>query len=160
MKSKFQTIFENVVTRSRMGGFLRGDYVKIKRNALSHPSIKNAAKQIKDSLIELMKSDLKLRISNITPLRNSKSYDLGDGPSGFLATIHQELSTGLSHNHFTIPLDVLELVNSEYDDPKNLPDSQRKKHKLNQDKTGKNWTSDLEDDSYDKGKDWKNGKRV
>lgn len=159
MQSKFQTIFENIVTRPRMGGFLRGDYVKIKRNALSHPSIQNAANQIKESLKELMKSDLKLRISNITPLRNNKSYDLGDGPTGFLATIHQELATGLSHNHITLPLDVLELASSEYDDPSKLPDSQRKTHNLNQDKTGKGWTADVEDDSYDKGKDWKNGKR-
>lgn len=155
MISKFETLFESQIDRFRRGGFLRGDYVTLKKNACSHPDIKNASKEIKESVKELIKSDLNLRISNIIPIRARQSYDLGDGPTGFLATIYSEKAPGLSFGHVTVPLEVLELKTSYYDSAEvDVPDSFVRKSTVNHTNANKK-SAELADDSYDKGKDFR-----
>lgn len=155
MISKFKTLYENSVTRFSQGGFVRGDYVKLKKNAASHPAFKNAAQQIKDSIVELVKSEDCIRVSNIMPLRNTKDYDLGNGPSGFLVTIHLEINSGLSGGHITVPMEVLELDASYYDSAtRDVPAG--KVREANPNHTNRHpTTADLQDNSYDTGKDYR-----
>lgn len=165
MKSKFQTIYENYVGRNSKGGFLPGDFVKFKSNALSHPSIKAGTKDYIDTIQSLINSDLNLRLDSLTSYAATKSPDSSGTADQYMATIYSTLpgnSASSTDNLITVPLSVLEKVEDSHDESQmEIPKSIIGKRSSKSNHTGENKsTADIEDKSYDSGEDWRGGKRI
>jgi hypothetical protein len=110
---KYEVIFEETLSRFNMGGFLAGDYVKIKKGALSSEHAKKFTKQMQTMLESIIKSDVPLRISYI----KSASAEAMNGPVGapnvpgcIWADVVIEYAPGMWKDPMTLPLEMLEKV--------------------------------------------------
>lgn len=128
--SNFDTLFEAELERFQQGGFLVGDRVRFKKDALKHPYIASRAKSFQDIVVACMQPtfDLLLRIGAIKTIypSNSTVHGLGtQAPDGVFFDVYIEYAPGLYRNPMTVPLEVLELM----DDGINrgpVPDSVRR----------------------------------
>jgi hypothetical protein len=62
---EFERIHEETLYRYQQGGFLRGDYAKIKKDALKHESVKGLSEQMKCILQDAINKGTMLRVSYI-----------------------------------------------------------------------------------------------
>jgi hypothetical protein len=113
--SKFDLVLENELTRYQMGGFLVGDRIRFKKDALKHEYIANRAKSFQDLIASCMEPtfDLNLRIGALKSIYPSSATNFQSGyvnPDGVFADIYIEYAPGLYRNPTTVPLEVLELV--------------------------------------------------
>ena len=114
---KFEKLHEETLYRYQQGGFLRGDYVKIKKDALKNESIGQFSDQMKSILQDAIKNETTLRVSYIKSGR-TESYsgpvDAANIPSCTLwADCYVEHAPGMWHNVMTIPLSILEKIEVE-----------------------------------------------
>jgi hypothetical protein len=111
---KFEQIHEETLFRYQQGGFLRGDYAKINKNALTHESVKQFSDQLKNILQDAIKNETMFRVSYIKSGRSesfSGPVDAANIPSCELwADCYVEHAPGMWHNVITIPLSILEKV--------------------------------------------------
>lgn len=114
---KFEQIHEETLFRYQQGGFLRGDYAKIKKNALTHESVKQFSDQLKNILQDAIKNETMFRVSYIKSGQSesfSGPVDAANIPNKELwADCYVEHAPGMWHNVITIPLGVLEKVDVE-----------------------------------------------
>jgi hypothetical protein len=114
---KFEKLHEETLYRYQQGGFLRGDYVKIKKDALKNESIGQFSDQMKSIIQDAIKNETTLRVSYIKSGR-TESYsgpvDAANIPSCTLwADCYVEHAPGMWHNVMTIPLSILEKIEVE-----------------------------------------------
>lgn len=114
---KFERIHEQTLFRHQQGGFLGGDYVKIKKGALRHESVETFSDQLKDRIQDAIQNDTLLRVSYI---KSGKSeafngpVDASNIPSCELwADCYVEHAPGMWHNVMTLPVSVLEKIEVE-----------------------------------------------
>ena len=116
-KGKFEKLHEETLYRYQQGGFLRGDYVKIKQNALNNDLIKPLSEQMKGILQDAINNETVLRISYIKSGRSEAfngPVDAANIPACELwADCYVEHAPGMWHNVMTIPLSILEKVEIE-----------------------------------------------
>ena len=109
---KFERLHEETLYRYQQGGFLRGDYAKIKKDALKHELVESLSDQMKAILEDAIKNDTVLRVSYIKSGRSeafSGPVDAANIPSCELwADCYVEHAPGMWHNVMTIPLGILE----------------------------------------------------
>jgi hypothetical protein len=65
MKKRFLRLYESWLTRYNHGGFLQGDIVKFKSDALKHPFVKTQADDLVQNLKDLIDGGLTLRVTNV-----------------------------------------------------------------------------------------------
>jgi hypothetical protein len=65
MKKRFLKLYESWLTRYNHGGFLQGDIVKFKSNALKHDFIKTQASDLVKNIEDLIKDGRTLRVTNV-----------------------------------------------------------------------------------------------
>ncbi len=111
-RGKFEELHEETLFRFQQGGFLRGDYAKIKPDALKHELVKPLSEQMKGILQDAIKNETVLRVSYIKSGR-AESYsgpvDAANIPAGELwADCYVEHAPGMWHNIMTVPLSILE----------------------------------------------------
>jgi len=129
MNKRFIKIFESTISRYTNGGFLVGDIVKIKPDAIRHKSFESN-EEMKFQLKDLMSSDLNLRIVNI---KNKYPNVMGGsntdtiGRQEALVDIAQELAPGRYHKYITVPMDVLVEINPNVPNLAPIPDSVKRK---------------------------------
>jgi hypothetical protein len=135
MDTKFTVLFENLLERYQQGGFIIGDRVKFKKDALSLDFFKNKGQ----SFIDIVKAtmapgfDLNLRVGAIKSTRPTTTQNYRGGtesPDDQYADIYIEYAPGLYRNPMTVPIGALELQ----DDGINtgpVPDSLKRKSKIN-----------------------------
>lgn len=116
-KGKYERILEQTLYRYQQGGFLRGDYVRIKDNALNHPIVKQMSGPLKEIIENAKKSDTYYRVSYIKS-GHSEAFngpvDAANIPSETLwADIIHEYAPGMWKDPLTLPLEVLEKVEVE-----------------------------------------------
>lgn len=113
ISSKFKTLCENHISRFQSNGFLAGDYIRIKKNALNHPELKSKAENYIKLIQSMQTSDLNLKITALKTDRPSNSGIVGgaDSPSKFYADVITEINPGGWSNPVTLPIEVLELQN-------------------------------------------------
>lgn len=111
MSEKFQTIYENYMNRNSAGGFLPGDYVKIKEDALSDPSVKSGNEQYKEMLKSLIarQDSIRIKLSNINTTAPSRSHVPNTTPNFLTGDIGEEVGMGMVPNKITVPLCCLEV---------------------------------------------------
>lgn len=136
-KGKYEALTEATMVRYQSGGFLVGDQVKINKNALNHPKLKEKADHVKAKIKSLMDGDLNLKIAalkSIYPSAGDNAVGMGLGttssPDGLYADVVEEYAPGLFKNPVTLPIEVLEIVENGINYP-NIPDSMKRKGDVN-----------------------------
>jgi len=111
---KFELVYEQTLGRYQQGGFLTGDYVKIKADALKHKNLQDITEEFKELIKSLRKRDIPLRISFIKTRGGSGSSNgvVGgaDAPTDFFADVSVEHGPGMWDRPITLPIGVLSKV--------------------------------------------------
>lgn len=113
--SKFDVLLDEELERYQQGGFLIGDRVKFKKDALKHQYVSSRAQSFIDLIKACMEPtfDLNLRIGALKSIYPSSSTNFQAGnivPDGVFADIYIEYAPGLYRNPITIPVEVIEIV--------------------------------------------------
>ena len=135
METKFDVLFENLLERYQQGGFLIGDRVRFKKDALNSEFMKGKGQNFIDIVKSCMDPsfDLNLRVSAIKSVypTTTQNYRGGtESPDKIYADVIVEYAPGLYRTPMTVPIELLELQ----DDGINtgpVPDSVRRKNKIN-----------------------------
>lgn len=146
MNNSFSTLYENFVNRFAQGGFLNGDYVTIKPEALKCPEL---SKEHKELVKELLTNKTRVRIVNI----QAKNANLSALPNGTMAdynvVIAPEIHPGLNGGVVVLPMHCVELE-TEWSNSTQKPFDDKWNRKNNhQDNINKNLKFS---DMYDSGK--------
>lgn len=126
---KFEKICEETLYRYQQLGFLTGDYVKIKENALQDPIVKLMSDPMKAMLQTAIKNKTPLRVSYIKSGKSeamSGPVDASNIPSSVMwCDVVTEYAPGMWKDPMTLPVTVLEriLPNSEAEGYAQYPDS-------------------------------------
>ena len=132
IKKNFEHIWESVINRFQNGGFLQGDIVKIKSNAMSNPKVKEMSEQYQEMIKNALTTDLHLKLAALKSTRpnSTGNYAAGtDAPTDYFADIVIMHGLGGSwSNPITVPLEILERVDDGYNFPE-VPESLKRKSK-------------------------------
>lgn len=114
--TQFDVLFEKELERYQMGGFLVGDRVRFKKNALSLDYIKSKADSFQDIVKSCMDPsfDLNLRIGAIKSIYPTSATNFQSGhvaPDGMFVDIYIEYAPGLYRNPMTVPVEAIEVIN-------------------------------------------------
>ncbi len=114
---KFEKLHEETLYRHQQGGFLRGDYAKIKKGALKDERVAHFSEQLKSIIQDAIKNETTLRVSYIKSGRSeafSGPVDAANIPSCELwADCYEEYAPGMWNNIMTLPLSILEKIEME-----------------------------------------------
>lgn len=116
--SKFLHLCEATLYRYQQGGFLAGDYVKITKNALNNPSIKEMSDQVREIIKTHISSPTNLRISYIKSSNTEAPQgpiNAANVPGKLWADVIVEYAPGMWKEPLTLPLEILEKVNVDGD---------------------------------------------
>lgn len=117
MRKKFEKIFERVMGRLEMQGFLVGDYVKFKKGFQKTPEYALLGDNVKELIQKFQSEDLNIRITGLNTLQPHVKVGTNDPLTGVLvATIAQDqlggrIYTGEQINVPVSLLDTAEIVN-------------------------------------------------
>jgi hypothetical protein len=104
---QFETILEDYMERYKNSGFVTGDWVKFKSNALQHPFIKSRGTRYIEMIKDFMKSDLHLKVACVK--RPIDAFTTGPAEE---IDIVREYAPGLWADPMTVPVDVLEVIDT------------------------------------------------
>jgi len=110
---KFKVLYETIYNRYKQGaGFLEGDLVKLKDGYKTEETYKSLAETLKQRVEDCAQSGLNLRVGRLhTPYNQYGSFGHLNLPATH-ADLYQELSPGNFGNLVTVPLSILEPVDT------------------------------------------------
>jgi hypothetical protein len=130
IKNKFDLLFEETLQRFQQNGLLEGDYVKLIKNYRKNDKIKSRGEPYLERLDYLFKSNVPLKLSAIKAERTESTNGVvgsADAPTGFWADIIQEHAPGLWTNVTTVPLEILEKIETGNSFSPGVPESNIRK---------------------------------
>lgn len=136
MANKFNLLFEREISRFESGGFLVGDRVRIKKEALKHEYVLGRAQSFQDFIKSLLEPtfDLNLRIGAVKSIYPTTSQNYSgthtDSPDCLFVDIFTEYAPGLVSNPVTLPMSLIELAGPDFNNRGPIPDSLRRKSKI------------------------------
>ena len=112
--SKFEMLYETIYTRFKQGaGFLEGDVVKLKSDYKSTEGYKTLTDSVRQRLDDASKSGYNLRLGRLhTPNNNAGALGINVGLPATHADLYEEKSPGNFGNLVTVPVDLLEVVDT------------------------------------------------
>jgi hypothetical protein len=111
--ANFNNLYESAIQRFTRGGFLIGDLVKFRDNALSDEFLKHQGSNYVEKIKDFMQSDLNIRISAIKPVRPSYGPgNIQNESESFLCDVVQEAAPGLYYSFITVPASMLEHIDT------------------------------------------------
>jgi hypothetical protein len=114
---KFEQLHEETLYHYQQGGFLRGDYVKIKKDALKNEIVEKFSDQMKNILQDAINRGTMLRVSYIKSGTSESFSGPVDAPNiagcTLWADCYEEYAPGMWNNVMTIPLAILEKIEIE-----------------------------------------------
>ena len=118
--SNFDTLFESELSRFTSHGFLVGDLVKIKKDAINDEYVKNRAQSFRDFIKACSDPsfDLNLRIGAIKSIYPTTTQNYGNGtqsPDSIFLDIYVEYAPGLYRNPVTLPIRCIEVIDTGND---------------------------------------------
>ena len=135
MRNKFLTLVENNITRYSNGGMLVGDIVKLADGYKSHEAFKDLSKDVQSAIEEFFKADdLNKRIINIKTYYPTSAPNNEDNRGNcFTVEVAVELAPGRYYKErkISVPNCILSVVKPEGANLPSIPDSLRKKEKIN-----------------------------
>jgi hypothetical protein len=113
--SNFDILFEKEMERFQQGGFLVGDRIRFKKDALKHDYIAKRAQSFQDIVKSCMDPsfDLNLRIGSLKSIYPTSATNFQSGvtaPDGVFADIYIEYAPGLYRNPMTVPIETIEHI--------------------------------------------------
>lgn len=113
--SNFDTLLEKELERFQCNGFLVGDRICFKKDALQSEYIKTRAKSFQEVIKACMDPsfDLNLRIGAVKSIYPTTTQNYGNGTEqvlGVFVDIYIEYAPGLYRNPMTVPIEVIELI--------------------------------------------------
>ena len=133
MANKFNLLFEREISRFESGGFLVGDRVRIKKEALKHEYVLNRAQSFQDFIKSLLEPtfDLNIRIGAIKSIypTTSTNYSGSVGSDQLFIDIYVEHAPGLYTNPTTLPISLV-IHLEDFNSRGPIPDSLRRKSKI------------------------------
>jgi len=113
--SNFDTLFEAEAERFQQGGFMVGDRIRFKSDAMKHEYVTQRAQSFQDIIRSCMEPsfDLNLRIGATKSIYPTTTQNYGNGtqsPDGIFFDIYIEYAPGLYRNPMTVPLGIVELM--------------------------------------------------
>lgn len=132
---KFDVLVEEVISRYQQGGLVTGDFVIIRKDALSNPKLKDRPSNFIDKIKHAIEVKLPLRVSAVKSERPESSNDLVGGannaPTGFWVDVCVEYAPGLWRDPITLPLEVLDIANPEDGNLPSWPDEVKRADNTN-----------------------------
>ena len=110
---KFEQIHEAALTRFQQQGFLLGDYIKFKKDAMKNDCVRNFSEQMQAHIQQCIKNDIVLKVSDIkSPNSEAMNGPVGAAnvPRGLWADVYVEHAPGMFSNVMTIPLSIVDKV--------------------------------------------------
>jgi hypothetical protein len=118
-KGKYDVLVETAITRFEQGGLLSGDLVRFRKDAMKNEKVKALTDHFKAMLEDAMNTDLNLRVSAVKSIRatTTGNYEGGhnsgtDSPTDHWVDIVVEYAPGLWRDPMTVPMEVLEYVDT------------------------------------------------
>lgn len=109
--SKFETLLEASLGRYQLGGYLQGEVVKLKKDALKHQYFVDRGQTFRDLVQSLIERDQVLRISSIKSIRPDVSgIQHRSSPDDLYLDVFEEHAPGLTYNVMTVPSACVEKV--------------------------------------------------
>jgi hypothetical protein len=115
-KGKFETLCEDTLYRFQQAGFLTGDVVKFKENALDTDFGKKIGENFKERIKHAQETGLNLRVSSIKTIRaNTASGTIGgaEAPDDFFVDVVVEYAPGLWREPMSVPVELIERIDCE-----------------------------------------------
>ena len=111
MGKKFDAIFEAVVSRYQVGGYLPGDIVKFRSNYKSTPTYKAMHSQMQKELDELVNSGLNIKVVQV----GSKGYNLSSAndhktADNVVITVAGDHGGGRHYGSITVSPEMIDIV--------------------------------------------------
>lgn len=135
-KGKYETIIETTITRYQQGGILSGDLVRFRKDAMKNDKVKDMMENYKAMIQDAMSTDLNLRVSAIKSIRPTTAGDVSGGansgtraPTDYWVDLVIEYAPGLWRDPITVPIEVLEIVDTD-GNLAPVPDSVKRKNKV------------------------------
>ncbi len=128
MGKKFDAVFESVVSRYQVGGYLPGDIVQFRSNYKSSPTYKDMHSKMKEELDALANGDLNIRVVQVNN-RLAGSGGAGNqhkSASDVTLTVAADYGGGRSYGSITVTPDMIDVVDVGNPTPK-VPDSMVRK---------------------------------
>jgi hypothetical protein len=140
MSDTFDLLYENFNNRFGQAGLLPGDFVLIKKNALQHEEVEKSNPAYKQALEAFIKNpEINLKISAIKPVRAQYATSVGfhgDVASAFIVDLVEEYAPGGYRGPITVPIDILELKNADWNAMQNpIPNQYRHQGKYDKGST-------------------------
>ena len=112
--SKFIPLYETIYNRYKSGsGFLEGDLVKLKEGYKGTEEYKSLAETVKARLQNAVESGLNLRLGRLhTPQASVGGYGTNPGLPATHADLYQEMAPGNFGNLVTVPIALLETIDT------------------------------------------------
>lgn len=128
--SEFDILFEKELERFQQGGFVVGDRIRFKPDALKLDYVKKRAKSFQDIIKACMEPsfDLNLRIGAVKSIYPTSATNFQAGncaPDGVFLDIYIEYAPGLYRNPMTVPIEAVELID-DGNERGPIPDSVRR----------------------------------
>ena len=126
MDKKFDKILESTLHRFKTGGLLTGDLVRFKTDAFNSDWVKKQLPNMVDKIREFVESDKNIRVSAVKALRPAPhgAIQPDQQVDDWYCDITQEEAPGLFLNFLTVPIGVLEQIDTE-GNLAPIPDSQK-----------------------------------
>ena len=127
MSGKFDLIVETAVRRLQNQGVLVSDLVKFKDNYEGHDWTKGLGEVTREQLKQVIESGDNLRVSSVKSARpttaDANNFAAVDE---FFVDVVQEKAPGLYMNPFTVPMELLEVIDTGINLSTKTPDNQKK----------------------------------
>lgn len=132
--SNFEKLFEAESERFQQGGFMVGDRIRFKKDALRHEYVSKRAQSFQDIVKACMDPsfDLNLRIGAIKSIYPTTTQNYGNGtqsPDGIFFDIYIEYAPGLYRNPMTVPLEIIQHMDDE-NNRGPVPNSLKRKNRV------------------------------
>ena len=130
MGKKFDKIFESVVQRYQAGGFLVGDYVKVKPSYKSTETYKMMHPKMQSDLDEMFDSGLNIQVTQIgDKMSGASAGNQFKTSTDTTITIAADHGGGRRYGQITLTPDMVELADHSSNDAP-IPDEFKRKDKI------------------------------
>lgn len=134
MDKQFDVLFEKELERYQSGGYIVGDRVRFKKDALRLDYIASRGRSFQDIVKACMDPafDLNLRIGAIKSVYPTSATNFQAGhaaPDGMFVDIYIEYAPGLYRNPMTVPIEAIEVMD-DGNERGPVPDSLRRKNNV------------------------------
>ena len=128
MSSKFDLIVETAIKRHQNSGILVADLVKFRDNYQSNDFIQKLGENTKEVIKQMIESGNNIRVTAVKSERpTTADANNFEAVTGFMVDVCSEAAPGLTVNPITVPMEILEVIDTGINLSGKTPENQVKK---------------------------------